>query len=99
MPPVSRGFRRREPETPPAADRVPPGQHVVDDFPVLTIGPTPHTPPDEWTFEIVGEIDDEYDAPPTLLTRVEASGSTVVPGSLHPDEVMDATGFEMPDGE
>lgn len=49
--------------------------------------------------EIVGEIDDEYDAPPTLLTRVEAAGSTVVPASLHPDEVMDATGFEMPEGE
>ena len=49
--------------------------------------------------EIVGEIDDEYDAPPTMLTRVEAVGSTVVPGSLHPDEVMDATGFEMPEGE
>ncbi|MDG1875937.1 MAG: hemolysin family protein [Acidimicrobiales bacterium] len=49
--------------------------------------------------EIVGEIDDEYDAPPTLLTRVEAAGSTVVPGSLHPDEVENATGFEMPEGE
>ena len=49
--------------------------------------------------EIVGEIDDEYDAAPTLLTRVEAQGSTVVPGSLHHDEVEDATGFEIPDGE
>jgi len=58
MPPVSRGFRRREPEAPPAADRVPPGQHAVDDFPVLTIGPTPRTTLDEWTFEIVGEIDE-----------------------------------------
>jgi len=49
--------------------------------------------------EIVGEIDDEYDAPPTMLTRVEAVGSTVVPGSLHPDEVEAATGFDMPEGE
>ncbi|MEM9466511.1 MAG: hemolysin family protein [Actinomycetota bacterium] len=49
--------------------------------------------------EIVGEIDDEYDAAPTLLTRVEAQGSTVMPGSLHHDEVEDATGFEMPEGE
>ena len=49
--------------------------------------------------EIVGEIDDEYDAAPTLLTRIEALGSTVMPGSLHHDEVEDATGFEMPEGE
>jgi len=49
--------------------------------------------------EIVGEIDDEYDDAPTLLTRVEAKGSTVVPASLHPDEVEAATGFEMPEGE
>jgi CBS domain containing-hemolysin-like protein len=48
--------------------------------------------------EIVGEIDDEYDAAPALLTRVEAQGSTVMPGSLHHDEVEDATGFEMPEG-
>ncbi len=49
--------------------------------------------------EIVGEIDDEYDEAPTLMTRIEAQGSTVVPASLHPDEVEDATGFEMPEGE
>ena len=49
--------------------------------------------------EIVGEIDDEYDDAPTLLTRAEAKGSTVVPASLHPDEVEAATGFEMPEGE
>ena len=49
---VSRGFRgrRREERT----DRVPPGQYVTDDFPVLSAGPTPHTPLDEWTFEIHG---------------------------------------------
>lgn len=50
--------------------------------------------------EIVGEIDDEYDplaAAP--LTRVEARGSTVIPASLHPDEVVAATGFAMPEGE
>ena len=49
--------------------------------------------------EIVGEIDDEYDDAPAQLTRVEAKGSTVLPASLHPDEVESATGFEMPDGE
>jgi len=49
--------------------------------------------------ELVGEIDDEHDEITTSLTRVEATGSTVIPASLHPDEVRDLTGFEMPDGE
>ena len=50
---ISRGFtgRRRDPEL---AGRVPPGQYVTDDFPVLSAGPTPHTPLDQWTFRIEG---------------------------------------------
>ena len=49
---ISRGFRGRRSEGPP--DRVPPGQHLTDDFPVLSAGPTPHTPLEEWTFRIEG---------------------------------------------
>jgi hypothetical protein len=71
MTPISRGFRgRSRPDAP--ADRVPPGQYVTDDFPVLSAGPTPHTPLDQWTFSIEGEIDeprswtwDELRAPPS----------------------------------
>jgi len=37
---------------------VPPGQYVTDDFPVLSAGPTPHTPLDQWTFTINGEVDE-----------------------------------------
>jgi DMSO/TMAO reductase YedYZ molybdopterin-dependent catalytic subunit len=48
----SRGFRGRRREGPP--DRVPPGQYLTDDFPVLSAGPTPHTPLEEWTFSIHG---------------------------------------------
>ena len=50
--PISRGFRglRRTPAG--AEGRVPPGQYVTDDFPVLSAGPTPHTPLDQWTFSI-----------------------------------------------
>jgi DMSO/TMAO reductase YedYZ molybdopterin-dependent catalytic subunit len=53
---VSRGFggRRRERET---EGRLPPGQYLVRDFPVLSAGPTPRTPLSEWTFSIIGEID------------------------------------------
>ena len=44
---ISRGFqgRRREGGD---SGRVPPGQYLVDDFPVLSAGPTPHTPLEEW---------------------------------------------------
>ncbi len=52
MSPVTRGFhgRRREPAG--AQGRIPPGQYVTDDFPVLSAGPTPRTALDRWTFSI-----------------------------------------------
>jgi DMSO/TMAO reductase YedYZ molybdopterin-dependent catalytic subunit len=52
---ISRGFlgKRRQSE---ATDRVPPGQYVTPDFPVLSAGPTPHTPLDRWTFTIEGLV-------------------------------------------
>jgi len=56
MPPISRGFRGRRPQV--DATRVPPGQYVTTDFPVLSAGPTPHTPLDEWTFSISGAVDE-----------------------------------------
>ena len=49
---ISRGFHGRRRDGPP--DRVPPGQYVTDDFPVLSAGPTPHTPLEQWTFTIEG---------------------------------------------
>jgi DMSO/TMAO reductase YedYZ molybdopterin-dependent catalytic subunit len=57
MPPVSRGFhgRRRDPDE---AARLPPGQYLVHDFPVLSAGPTPHAPLDEWSLTIHGGVDE-----------------------------------------
>jgi DMSO/TMAO reductase YedYZ molybdopterin-dependent catalytic subunit len=52
MSPVSRGFPHVERDSAVAQSRIPPGQHVVDGFPVLSAGPTPHTPLTEWTFAI-----------------------------------------------
>jgi DMSO/TMAO reductase YedYZ molybdopterin-dependent catalytic subunit len=52
MSPVSRGFHHRPPAPGADAGRVPPGQHVTNDFPVLSAGPTPRTPLAEWTFSI-----------------------------------------------
>ena len=62
MSPASRGFfgRRRPVEDP---SRVPPGQYVTSDFPVLSAGPTPHTRLDEWTFTIRGDVDEAVSWP------------------------------------
>src|ERR671921_1350765 len=51
----SRGFlgRRRSQDT-----ALPPGQYLENGFPVLSAGPTPRTPLEEWDFSIVGEIDE-----------------------------------------
>ncbi|HSZ38948.1 MAG TPA: sulfite oxidase-like oxidoreductase [Trebonia sp.] len=51
MSPVSRGFRGRR-AAGGTASRVPPGQYLTEGFPVLSAGPTPHTPTPEWTFSI-----------------------------------------------
>src|SRR3954463_11195807 len=57
MPPISRGFHgRRRPDVDPA--RVPPGQYVTHDFPVLSYGPTPRVGLDEWSFTISGLVDE-----------------------------------------
>jgi DMSO/TMAO reductase YedYZ molybdopterin-dependent catalytic subunit len=77
MPPVTRGFqRRREPEADPS--RVPPGQFVTTDFPVLSAGPTPRTRLDEWTLTIDGAVDgqrrwtwDEFLALPSEAVTVD----------------------------
>jgi len=52
---VSRGFvgRRRAAGV---ANRVPPGQYVTTDYPVLSAGPTPRTPLDQWSFTIEGLV-------------------------------------------
>jgi DMSO/TMAO reductase YedYZ molybdopterin-dependent catalytic subunit len=56
-PPVSRGFRGHRSEESDAG-RVPPGQYVTHDFPVLSAGPTPHRALDSWSFEIRGDVDE-----------------------------------------
>jgi DMSO/TMAO reductase YedYZ molybdopterin-dependent catalytic subunit len=54
---VSRGFHRRQAD-PEQEGRVPPGQYVTTDFPVLSAGPTPHRPLESWSFSIAGEVDE-----------------------------------------
>jgi DMSO/TMAO reductase YedYZ molybdopterin-dependent catalytic subunit len=74
--PLSRGFQGRRPAVDPA--RVPPGQYVTSDFPVLSAGPTPRTPLDEWSFTVSGAIDepvswpwDEFTALPVEMPTVD----------------------------
>jgi DMSO/TMAO reductase YedYZ molybdopterin-dependent catalytic subunit len=45
----SRGFGARRRESDP---RLPPGQYLTEDFPVLSAGPTPRVDPGEWAFSI-----------------------------------------------
>ena len=53
---VSRGFsgRRR------SAPDLPPGQYLTEDFPVLTAGPTPRVPLDQWELTITTETGQVY---------------------------------------
>jgi len=66
---VSRGFHGRGRGD--DSGRLPPGQYVTEDFPVLSAGPTPHTSTDEWTLTITGGAQpvrwtwDEFRALPT----------------------------------
>ena len=55
MTPISRGFHGRR-HDPAEAARIPPGQYLTTDFPVLSAGPTPHTPLSEWTFTLDGAV-------------------------------------------
>ena len=53
--PVTRGFHGRRADA--DGSRVPPGQYVTPDFPVLSAGPTPRTSLDAWRFTIRGAVE------------------------------------------
>jgi len=53
---ISRGFHGRGREQRDPA-RLPPGQYLTSDFPVLSAGPTPHVSLHDWTFSIRGQVD------------------------------------------
>ena len=75
---ISRGFRGRRREDPAVAGRVPPGQYLTSDFPVLSAGPTPHTALAQWDFAITGAVNldrrwtwDEFRALPSEAITVD----------------------------
>jgi DMSO/TMAO reductase YedYZ molybdopterin-dependent catalytic subunit len=49
---VTRGFRGRRRDS---ENRLPPGQYLTPDFPVLSAGPTPRVNTDAWNFTITTE--------------------------------------------
>ena len=51
--------------------------------------------------EIVGDIEDEYDpvVPTPPLTARQRPGVHVLEGGLHPDEVAELTGLDIPEGD
>ena len=48
--PITRGFKSKRSNE--ARDRIPPGQYVTQDFPVLTAGPTQRTPVENWSLTL-----------------------------------------------
>ena len=77
MPPISRGFHGRRRDADDAA-RVPPGQYLTPDFPVLTYGPTPRIETAQWSFGLSGLVDpevsftwDEFNALPQETVTVD----------------------------
>jgi DMSO/TMAO reductase YedYZ molybdopterin-dependent catalytic subunit len=73
---ISRGFHGR-PRRDVDPARVPPGQYVVDDFPVLSAGPTPHSPLDEWSFTIHGAVGEPVSWPWKEFAALPAETFTV----------------------
>src|SRR5690349_22162926 len=73
---ISRGFHGRSRGDAPA-DRVPPGQYVTTDFPVLSAGPTPHTPRDDWSFTIQGAVEKSVSWPWRDFLELPAEAITV----------------------
>jgi DMSO/TMAO reductase YedYZ molybdopterin-dependent catalytic subunit len=48
---VTRGFGSRQPQGE-TSDRLPPGQYLTEDFPVLSAGPTPRVKTEDWNFTL-----------------------------------------------
>jgi DMSO/TMAO reductase YedYZ molybdopterin-dependent catalytic subunit len=48
---TTRGFTGRRP-SPETTERIPPGQSLTEDFPVLSAGPTPRVRTEDWSFTL-----------------------------------------------
>jgi DMSO/TMAO reductase YedYZ molybdopterin-dependent catalytic subunit len=108
---TTRGFTGRGRSDAAEAGRLPPGQYLTEDFPVLSAGPTPQVKPADWAFTLqVGPRPikrwtwDEFSAlPQTKFTRdihcvtKWSKFNTAWTGVLIDDVLADA-GIEPPTG-
>lgn len=53
-------FRKTNSTIEMANNRVPPGQHLTDSFPVLHYGSVPHTPLEQWDFKVRGLVKNPF---------------------------------------
>lgn len=74
MPIITRGFRGNRSGS---DERLPPGQYLTHDFPVLSAGPTPLIPPEEWTFIVTTETRVRHEWSWTDLMALPAEDVTV----------------------
>lgn len=70
---VSRGFQGRRRED----TRLPPGQYLTHDFPVLSAGPTPRVPLDEWELVVATETGQQHRWSWAELTALPSETPTV----------------------
>ncbi len=70
----TRGFHGRRTDD---DGRLPPGQYLTDDFPVLSAGPTPQVPLDSWAFTVRTESGDEHAWSWAELTALPTESPTV----------------------
>lgn len=110
-PPISRGFRgRRRPDAP--ANRIPPGQHLVQDFPVLSAGPTPDVDLKTWTFALEDGASplaqwtwDEFNALPQTALKTDIHCVTTwskldtMWRGVTLDDLLEAAGLSEPPGD
>ena len=70
----TRGFHGRRSDN---DGRLPPGQYLTDDFPVLSAGPTPQVPLDRWAFTVRTESGDAHTWSWAELTALPTESVTV----------------------
>ena len=76
---ITPGFQGRRSQS--ESKRLPPGQHMTRDFPVLSAGPTPHTPLNTWTFAL--EAEDGTKMVSWSWEEFRALGPTEVTADIH----------------
>lgn len=63
--------------------RVPAGQHVVTNFPVLHVGPVPSFDPETWSFKIFGLVREEKEFTYEALTSGALFPVSTVEADFH----------------